>query len=526
RGKRGVCAFFRRARKIFRRSVEPVPAPQAEAEPVPGPSGLQGSVNTVAEVAPDTAVPDDEASRGGSRRGRRRVCALFRRVRMFFRRSGKPAPAPQPEAEPVPGPSGLQGSVNADPEAEPVPGPSGLQGSRRDVRISGDSAPVSAPVLGPTLVLAPAPALIPAPASTSQPEHESVPGPSMLQSLMNLEAAGRKPVSDYAASTGNVTDFYDFKQLLVNGSFGMIYKASNRWMEVAVKSGPRPASDSYIVVPDHPEPLYREVAMMVRLCRSPVCPNVIRMYEWFDGGDSLSMVLEYPQPFMSLKEFIVIENGLSANIARLIMQQLVGAVQHCISRGVFHNDINLRNILVNVDLTPEIKLIDFSSARLVDEDGYDCRTYDGDFHFQPPEAFGDGKYFPVPTNVWFLGIILATMLTGHRPFRLVKDIFVRPISELDSIVRSCRDLITKCLERRPEDRPTLEEIMQHRWLIFRHSWMFRRVLPKCCNPELEPVETLVLVQFKVVCDSPQPHRSESRWILTVMKIIQTISRVH
>ncbi|TRY99646.1 hypothetical protein DNTS_000107, partial [Danionella cerebrum] len=433
RGKRGVCAFFRRARKIFRRSVEPVPAPQAEAEPVPGPSGLQGSVNTVAEVAPDTAVPDDEASRGGSRRGRRRVCALFRRVRMFFRRSGKPAPAPQPEAEPVPGPSGLQ---------------------------------------------------------------------------------------------GNVTDFYDFKQLLVNGSFGMIYKASNRWMEVAVKSGPRPASDSYIVVPDHPEPLYREVAMMVRLCRSPVCPNVIRMYEWFDGGDSLSMVLEYPQPFMSLKEFIVIENGLSANIARLIMQQLVGAVQHCISRGVFHNDINLRNILVNVDLTPEIKLIDFSSARLVDEDGYDCRTYDGDFHFQPPEAFGDGKYFPVPTNVWFLGIILATMLTGHRPFRLVKDIFVRPISELDSIVRSCRDLITKCLERRPEDRPTLEEIMQHRWLIFRHSWMFRRVLPKCCNPELEPVETLVLVQFKVVCDSPQPHRSESRWILTVMKIIQTISRVH
>ncbi|TRZ00534.1 hypothetical protein DNTS_013761, partial [Danionella cerebrum] len=399
RGKRGVCAFFRRARKIFRRSVEPVPAPQAEAEPVPGPSGLQGSVNTVAEVAPDSAEVPDEAGDES--------------VLYSGERSGKPAPAPQPEAEPVPGPSGLQ---------------------------------------------------------------------------------------------GNVTDFYDFKQLLVNGSFGMIYKASNRWMEVAVKSGPRPASDSYIVVPDHPEPLYREVAMMVRLCRSPVCPNVIRMYEWFDGGDSLSMVLEYPQPFMSLKEFIVIENGLSANIARLIMQQLVGAVQHCISRG--------------------IKLIDFSSARLVEEDGYDCRTYDGDFHFQPPEAFGDGKYFPVPTNVWFLGIILATMLTGHRPFRLVKDIFVRPISELDSIVRSCRDLITKCLERRPEDRPTLEEIMQHRWLIFRHSWMFRRVLPKCCNPELEPVETLVLVQFKVVCDSPQPHRSESRWILTVMKIIQTISRVH
>ncbi|TRZ04401.1 hypothetical protein DNTS_001733, partial [Danionella cerebrum] len=54
-GRRGICAFFRRATKIFRRSGEPVPAPQAEADPVPGPSGLQGSVNAVADPAPDTA---------------------------------------------------------------------------------------------------------------------------------------------------------------------------------------------------------------------------------------------------------------------------------------------------------------------------------------------------------------------------------------------------------------------------------------------------------------------------------------
>ncbi|TRY60040.1 hypothetical protein DNTS_010084 [Danionella cerebrum] len=433
---------------------------------------------------------------------------MLRKPRKDFRRSGDPVAAPSPIPVAVPSP-----------------------------------IPVSAPA--PTPVSAPAPTPVLASAPASQPEPEPVPGPSGLQSSKNTVAAAGKPVSDYAACSGKVTDFYEFQELLVNGSFGTIYMAKHGWMEVAIKSGPRPASDSYIVVPDHPEPLYREVAMMVKLCRSPVCPNVIRMYEWFDGGDSLSMVLEYPQPCMSLKEFIDIENGLSANTARLIMRQLVNAVQHCISRGVFHNDINLRNILVNIDLIPKIKLIDFSSARLVDEDGYHSRTYDGDVHFQPPEAFVDGKYFPVPTNVWFLGIILATMSTGHLPFRRVKDIFIRPINGLESTLRRCQDLITKCLQRNPEDRPTLEEIILHRWMIFRPSWMFRRVLPKCCNPELEPVETLILVQFKgrrtyiltcdaiqcvdsnsntrlsslflpVVCDSPQPHRSESLWILTVM----------
>ncbi|TRY58554.1 hypothetical protein DNTS_021862 [Danionella cerebrum] len=356
-----------------------------------------------------------------------------------------------------------------------------LRKPRKDFKRSGD------PVAPPAPIPVSTPAPTPASAPVSQPEPESVPGPSRLQSSKNIVAAARKPVSDYAACSGNVTDIYEFKELLVNGSFGTIYVAKHGWMEVAIKSGPRPASDSYIVVPDHPEPLYREVAMMVKLCRSPVCPNVIQMYEWFDGGDTLSMVMEYPQPCMSLKEFIDIENGLTANITRLIMGQLVNAVQHCISRGVFHNDINLRNILVNIDLIPKIKLMDFSSARLVDEDGYDSRTYDGDFHFQPPEAFGDGKYYPVPTNVWFLGIILATMLTGHLPFRLVKDIFIRPIRRLGSIVGRCEDLITKCLERNPEDRLTLEEIIQHRWMNLRHPWMFRR-----------------------------PHRSESLWILTVM----------
>ncbi|TRY62435.1 hypothetical protein DNTS_013976, partial [Danionella cerebrum] len=306
-----------------------------------------------------------------------------------------------------------------------------LRKPRKNFRRSGD--PVAAPAPTPVAAPAPTPASAPTPAPASQPEPEPVPGPSGLQSSKNIVAAARKPVSDYAACSGNVTDIYEFQKLLVNGSFGTIYMAKHGWMKVAIKSGPRPASHSYLVVPDHPEPLYREVAMMVKLCRSPVCPYVIQMYEWFDGGDTLSMVMEYPHPCMSLKEFIDIENGLTANITRLILRQLVNAVLHCISRGVFHNDINLRNILVNIDLIPKIKLMDFSSARLVDKDGYDSRTYDGDFHFQPPEAMRDGKYYPVPTNVWFLGIILATMLTGHLPFRLVKDIFIRPLRRLGSI---------------------------------------------------------------------------------------------
>ncbi|TRY85414.1 hypothetical protein DNTS_016099, partial [Danionella cerebrum] len=357
RGRRGICAFFRRARKLFRRSGEPAPsAPQAEPEPVPGPSGLQSSVKAVEADSEhsDTAVPHHEASRG--------------------------------EAE--------EDSVLSVRE----------QGS-----FSGDLE---------NLLL-------------------------LKQNLSRIEEAGSEQasesaaVSDYEASRGNLKAIYAFQERLAEGSFGVVYKATrgSDWLEVAIKRVSSPGKD-YIVVPDHTIPLYREVALMVKLRRSPVCPYVMEMFEWFDTGDSLYMVMEFPQQFVSLKEFIHEDQGFLAYFhCRPIMRQLVQAVQHCISRGIFHNNINLQNILVNdVDRVPMIKLIGFDSARLVDEDGFDSRTYDGSPQFQPPEALGRLKYHAVPTNVWFLGIILLVLKTSELPFRSVKDVFIGTIRGLAGVL--------------------------------------------------------------------------------------------
>ncbi|TRY85415.1 hypothetical protein DNTS_016099, partial [Danionella cerebrum] len=397
RGRRGICAFFRRARKLFRRSGEPAPsAPQAEPEPVPGPSGLQSSVKAVEADSEhsDTAVPHHEASREVPRRGRRGFCAFCKRARKFFRRSREPAPS---QAEP-----------------EPVPGPSGLPPSKS------------------------------------------------IEEAGSEQASESAAVSDYEASRGNLKAIYAFQERLAEGSFGVVYKATrgSDWLEVAIKRVSSPGKD-YIVVPDHTVPLYREVALMVKLRRSPVCPYVMEMFEWFDTGDSLYMVMEFPQQFVSLKEFIHEDQGFLAYFhCRPIMRQLVQAVQHCISRGIFHNNINLQNILVNdVDRVPMIKLIGFDSARLVDEDGFDSRTYDGAPQFQPPEALGRLKYHAVPTNVWFLGIILLVLKTSELPFRSVKDVFI-------GTIRGLAGVLSHCLRRRPEERPTLEELSQHRWITW------------------------------------------------------------
>ncbi|KAL0153830.1 hypothetical protein M9458_050860 [Cirrhinus mrigala] len=144
-------------------------------------------------------------------------------------------------------------------------------------------------------------------------------------------------------------------------------------------------------------------------------------------------------------------------------RNLVVAVQHCIDRGVFHNDVHANNILVNTN-TLELKLIDFGSGHLLDSDGYDSLKYIGALQFCPPEVYSRPKYYGVPTNVWALGITLYMMVNMRLPFSSVREILQASIYTWKADVSmSCCDLIYQCLDRSPVKRPTFEQILQHKW---------------------------------------------------------------
>ena len=57
----------------------------------------------------------------------------------------------------------------------------------------------------------------------------------------------------------------------------------------------------------------------------------------------------------------IIDRGLYAGddaLVRMVLVQLLDAVQYCHDRGVYHRDIKLDNILTNEDGT-EVKIADF-----------------------------------------------------------------------------------------------------------------------------------------------------------------------
>ncbi|KAI2645967.1 Serine/threonine-protein kinase pim-2 [Labeo rohita] len=358
-------------------------------------------------------------------------------------------------------------AVNEQPSAEKSPTDVPTRGNRRS-RISAFFKRAWKAVKKPFLCCRRTRVASPTPRQ-SDPDPEPVLGPSGLQNEPDNDQTVPEPsvpdLPNCKPTTKSFSKLYKKQDLIGRGSYGKVLKAIRKsdGQEVAIKRMRKWNNRHSLQMPGCSRRLPTEVALLLMLRRPPVCPYVIEMYEWFDRPLIISLVLEFPQPCVTLREFIRDSHGLTEPIARGFMRQLVAGVQHCIDRGVFHNDVHADNVLVNTN-TLELKLIDFGSGHLLDDAGYDSLKYIGALQFCPPEVFSRPKYYAVPTNVWALGVTLYMMVNMQPPFSNVKEILEAcPYTWKYDVSMACCDLIYQCLDRSPAKRPTFEQILQHEW---------------------------------------------------------------
>ena len=96
--------------------------------------------------------------------------------------------------------------------------------------------------------------------------------------------------------------------------------------------------------------------------------------ELVDGNSLLTCINERKRSF-------------TLNQIAVIMKQVVASVQHMHSRGMVHRDIKPENIMIqgNCDVElPEIKLVDFGAATLLEQGQY-MREPAGTLAFMAPE---------------------------------------------------------------------------------------------------------------------------------------------
>ncbi|XP_073727328.1 serine/threonine-protein kinase MARK2 isoform X12 [Misgurnus anguillicaudatus] len=213
--------------------------------------------------------------------------------------------------------------------------------------------------------------------------------------------------------------------------------------------------------------LFREVRIMKLLNH----PNIVKLFEVIETEKTLYLVMEYASGG-EVFDYLVAHGRMKEKEARAKFRQIVSAVQYCHQKCIVHRDLKAENLLLDADMNIKIADFGFSNEFIL---GNKLDTFCGSPPYAAPELFQGKKYDGPEVDVWSLGVILYTLVSGSLPFdgQNLKELRERVLRGKYRIPfymsTDCENLLKKFLILNPTKRGSLEQIMKDRWMNVGHE---------------------------------------------------------
>uniref|UniRef100_A0A3B1KHX1 MAP/microtubule affinity-regulating kinase 3 n=1 Tax=Astyanax mexicanus TaxID=7994 RepID=A0A3B1KHX1_ASTMX len=227
--------------------------------------------------------------------------------------------------------------------------------------------------------------------------------------------------------------------------------------EVAIK-----IIDKTQLNPTSLQKLFREVRIMKALRH----PNIVQLFEVIETEKTLYLVMEYASGG-EVFDYLVSHGRMKEIEARAKFRQIVSAVHYCHQKNIVHRDLKAENLLLDADANIKIADFGFSNEFTL---GNKLDTFCGSPPYAAPELFQGKKYDGPEVDIWSLGVILYTLVSGSLPFdgQNLKELRERVLRGKYRVPfymsTDCEGILRKFLVLNPSKRCTLEQVMKDKWM--------------------------------------------------------------
>ncbi|NP_001170561.1 putative CBL-interacting protein kinase family protein isoform X1 [Zea mays] len=269
-------------------------------------------------------------------------------------------------------------------------------------------------------------------------------------------------IKDMKTRGKTLTERYEMGKLLGKGAFGKVHYArdleSNQGVAIKIMDKDR------VLKAGLSEQVKREITTM-RLVEHK---NIVRLHEVMATRNKIYIIMEYAKGG-ELLDKVKRSGRLTEADTHRYFQQLIGALDHCHSRGVYHRDLKRENLLL--DENGDLKVSDFGLSAFSES-----RRTDGLLHtvcgtpvYIAPEVIKKTGYDGAKSDIWSCGVVLFVLAAGYLPFQgpNMMEIY-RKIHDSDFRCPSwfshkLKRLLYKILNPNPSMRPSIQEIKESTW---------------------------------------------------------------
>ena len=262
------------------------------------------------------------------------------------------------------------------------------------------------------------------------------------------------------------SDLYEMKEVIGKGKFGVVNLGIHKktGQQVAIKI----LNKENIKTPEDKELVRIEIGIL-KLCHHP---NIVRLLDHLENNDYIYIVTEYIEGGTLGQYFKKKKFNFSERQATSIMSQIANGVKYLHQYGIVHRDLKPDNIMITQQNEfGVIKIMDFGLSKIVSPnermvDGY------GTLSYVAPEVLLRTPYNK-EVDIWSMGVILFYMLSGKLPFRghreqevaekIVYDELEFDEDDWETRSQKVQDLISSCLQKKKEDRITIDKFINHPW---------------------------------------------------------------